>query len=101
MKLSEFKVGDHLEITSRSKSGDDTRSAIVTAINYNDLGLVTFTARYGTELLTSGAGAFDPTKLGTTPFGLFHSVKIVGHTKPRVRAYSGPRPGDRAYDLMC
>jgi hypothetical protein len=101
MKLNEFKPGDYLELTGRDKRGETISAAIVTAVDYNGLGLITYTGRYGTKLPISGSGAFNPEKVGTTPYGFYCEVKIVGHSKPRRHEFKGPRPGDRHFDLMC
>lgn len=98
--LSDFQPGDLLIITSRSKAGEERRAAIVTIVNYNNNnGLVAFAGRSAPGLLPTGQGAFDPAKVGTTPYGLTVAVEKVGHQKP-VKPWS-PRPGDRGYDLMC
>lgn len=76
--LSDFQPGDLLIITSRSKAGEERRAAIVTIVNYNN-GLVTFAGRSAPGLLPTGEGAFDPAKVGTTPYGLTVAVEKVGH----------------------
>ncbi len=101
MKLNEFKQGDILELTERSLRGEQISSAVVSAVNYNDLGLITYTGHYYTKHVASGSGAFDPTKVGTTPYGFTVAVKIVGHIKPARRGFVGPRPGNRHFDLTC
>lgn len=98
-KLSDFQPGDLLIITSRSKAGEERRAAIVTNVNYHNNGLVAFAGRSAPGLLPTGHGAFDPAKVGTTPYGFHCAVEKVGHESPR-EPWS-PKPGDRGYDLMC
>lgn len=101
MLLNDYNVGDVLILTSRSNQGEENRGAIVTAVNYSNLGLVTYTGykAEGCEL-TAGSGAFNPIRVGTTPFGLVVGVQVVGHVPVRVHQFAGPYPGDRGYDLM-
>lgn len=96
--LSDFQPGDLLIITSRSKAGEERRAAIVTIVNYNNNGLVAFAGRSAPGLLPTGQGAFDPAKVGTTPYGLTVAVEKVGHQKP-VKPWS-PRPGDRLLTMV-
>ena len=90
MNLSDFKLGERLILVSRMKNGEERRVAYVIAIDYNGNGLVTFGGcdgarllsqerdRDGSRLLDAGQGAFDPTKLGTKPFGLVAVEKAEG-----------------------
>ena len=105
MKLNEFKQGDIILMTTRTKRSTEVRSAIVSSVNYNGNGEIGFTDYYdkvdGANGLSSGSGSFDPERLGAKPFGLI-AVKIVGHKKHYgLASFRGPRPGDRGYDLMC
>lgn len=102
MNLEQFQVGDVLLINSSSKRGIETRGAVVTCVNREGWGLVHyqgFPAR-GCERET-GQGAFDPAKVGTTPYGLVVDVLIVDHINMRPRTCPGPFPGNRGYDSMC
>jgi hypothetical protein len=101
MKLEDFKPGDLLEITSRGKRGEEVRAAYVTLVNYNGCGCVTYAGRSVEGMMATGQGAFDPTQVGTTYYGLVVAVKIVGHSPPRRAPFWQPRPGDVGYDLMC
>lgn len=81
-KLSDFQPGDLLVITSRSKAGEERRAAIVTTVNHNNNGQVAFAGWSTNGILPAGQGAFDPAKVGTTPYGLTVAVEKVGHQKP-------------------
>ena len=76
MKLEDFKPGDLLEITSRGKRGEEVRAAYVTLVNYNGCGCVTYAGRSVEGMMATGQGAFDPTQVGTTYYGLVVAVKI-------------------------
>ena len=100
LHLSDFSVGDVVEFTQRLRHNgavrEELRYAEVTAVNYNGLGLVTFTGHYADGKLPSGSGAFDPERVGAHPFGFYCAVRKVGRIAPW-RPFS-PRPGDSAYD---
>lgn len=81
MELNDFRPGDLIEITIRRKLGEETRSAVVTLVNYNNLGHVTFEGRHAEGMFPTGAGSFFPKKIGTTRYGYIR-VKIVGHQPP-------------------
>lgn len=98
LTINDFQPGDLLEIVTRTKRGDETRAAEVTAVNFNNLGGVTFMGDYRDGMQPAGQGWFDPAKVGTTTFG-YVAVRKVGHRRPWTPC--SPRPGDRAYDLMC
>lgn len=99
MDINEFKPGDRLIITSRNRQGEERRAAVVTIVNYNGNGLVTYSGDYREGFLPTGSGAFDPAKVGTTPFGFYTKVEKAGYSAPW-RPWS-PAPGNRGYDLMC
>lgn len=101
MELNDFKPGDILELTQCTKNVTEFRTCQVTAVNYNGLGLVTFVGHRVDYRLDTGSGTFDPTKVGTTPYGFACRVRKIGHRKLWADSFRGPRPGDRAYDLMC
>lgn len=101
MKLQDFQPGDLLILTTRTKQGEERRGAIVTAVDFNRCGLVTFTGHAIESLMQTGSGAFDPEAVGTKPFGLAVEVEKVGHLKPTRDNFRGPCPGDRGYDNMC
>lgn len=98
-KLEDFKPGDVLLITSHSNRGLDTRRAYVTCVDYNGNGRVTYADLPGSGLLGSGQGAFDPTKVGTTEYGLYYRVERTGETYTEPRRWY-PKPGDSGYDLV-
>jgi len=98
MTINDFKPGDVLVITSSSTGrGRVEHEAEVTAVNWKGNGLVTYSG------LTCGQGAFRPEDLFglTREFGFVVAVRKIGHRKPWAETFHGPRPGDRAYDLMC
>lgn len=102
LELSDFRPGDLLIITERSLRGEERRAAVVTFVNYRGCGLVTYAGRSHQGLLPTGQGAFDPAKVGTTPYGFHCAIEKVGHESPREpREPWSPKPGDRGYDLMC
>jgi len=98
MTLDDFKVGDVLLFTQRSKRGEEKRVGLVTAINYNGLGRVTFTGAYGYNYLPTGSGSFKPEEVGTKPYGFHCAVEIIGHERPQ-RPWQ-PKPGDPGFDPM-
>lgn len=99
-ELSGFAIGDHLVLTYRMRRGTERRNAQVSSINYNGNGLVTFSGRSdGQGSLESGQGAFDPKTVGDKPYGLVKVEKTGGHSAPW-KPFC-PKPGDRAFDLMC
>jgi hypothetical protein len=101
MNLNDFKVGDILEFTQRSKRGTELRTAQVSAVNYNGNGLVTYWGHTVDHRLSTGSGAFDPAEVGTKPFGFYCAVRKIGHATPFWANHWSPKPGDRGYDLMC
>ena len=81
-KLNDYKVGDILLITSKMKSGEETRAARVTAINYNNNGHVTYTGTFRVEgYIPTGQGGFKPEEIGTKKFGFHHKVVVIGYEK--------------------
>jgi len=100
-KLENYKPGDILLITTRTRNGEEKRGAIVTVINYGGNGLVTFTGHHIEGMMETGSGAFDPATVGTKPFGFYCAVEKVGHVAPWTNSFHQPRPGDRSYDCMC
>lgn len=74
--LSDFKVGDVIIVTENTKvCGRRSLEAVVTAVDYNGNGLVTYS---GSE---TGQGAFDPTKVGTTEYGFVVAVTRTGRSR--------------------
>ncbi len=101
MKLSDFKIGDILVITTRMRAGTETRCAQVSDLNYNGLGLVQHCPCRYKRLLDCGYGSWDPADVGAKQWGK-QRVEIVGNKPvPGLAYFCGPRPGDTAYDLMC
>lgn len=104
LTLADFKVGDILEMTSRSLEGEEIRMAEVTAVNYNNRGEVTYCGHYGAYAqgrLATGSGAFRPEDIGTKPFGFHVEVKKVGHipsSNSTLRG-NGWMKGHPGYDL--
>lgn len=78
MTCSDYNIGDKLVIISRTKQGDQKTAAFVTDINCSGNGLVSYFGDYHRNgMLNSGSGAFDPTKLRTTKFGICWDVEKV------------------------
>lgn len=103
--LNDFAVGDVLKFTERSKRAgavvEEHRTAIVVSLDYNGNGLVGVQGCYvSDDLLPTGAGSFDPAKVGTKPFGFYCAIEKIGHRKP-YSSFWTPAPGNLAYDLMC
>jgi len=94
MNIQDFKTGDQILITFRTRSGEFEYEADVTCINWKDNGMVTYSGR------ESGQGAFTPERLGENKFGIV-DVRIVGHSKTWTENHWSPKPGDTGYDLMC
>lgn len=98
--LQDFKPGQTIELVYKSRNGVETRAAVISFVNYNNLGGITFAP--GPGATSAGSGWFDPATVGTTPFGLIEA-RIVRQAP--VGYGSGhhwqPAPGDRGYDLMC
>ena len=69
-ELINYAPGQTIFMKHRTAHGEQVRVARVTAVNYNDLGMVTFAPAYGRVCRPSGQGAFRPEKVGTKPFGL-------------------------------
>lgn len=100
MTLADFQVGDHLILTSRSRDGEEKRAAIVTLVNYNNLGGITYAGRDQKGMLPTGQGFFKPEEVGAKPFGFAVAVEFTGQrSNPYPKIWS-PKPGDRGYDLM-
>lgn len=73
-KLSDYQIGDVLNITFKVAGEDKTYKVEVENVNYNNNGLVTI---WGNDL---GATAFDPTQIGVkTRFRHIVKVEKVGH----------------------
>jgi len=108
MNMSDFEVRDLLIVTSRHKHRgeivEERRAAIVTAVDYNGLGCITFIPAYRLAskegILTSGSGSFKAEEVGTKPFGKI-KVEIVGKGSLPMDGHWSPRPGNVGYDLMC
>ena len=64
-KAINYTVGDEILIVSNMRNETELRAAVVTEINYNNNGLVTYMGQRNTPCLPSGQGAFDPTTVGT------------------------------------
>ncbi|BAG41748.1 hypothetical protein [Ralstonia phage phiRSL1] len=81
LTLADFKPGDKLEFTQRFRVGDKTvtevRTAVVTLINWEGNGLVSYTGRVQEGMMRTGSGAFDPAAVGTKPFGFHCAVRKV------------------------
>ncbi len=89
-RTSDYRVGDVLRITSSFRGVQRTHEVEVTAVNWNNNGLVTYSG-------TTGQGAFKPESLGKPQrFGFVVKVERVSRQSPW-RPWS-PRPGDRSYD---
>lgn len=106
--LADYKPGDVLIFTQRSKRGGvdfvERRVAMVTVVDYKGCGMVTYAGfrwKGYEDLLPTGASAFDPAKVGTTPYGFHCAVEKIASLGDATKRYAGPRPGDRGYDLMC
>ena len=98
-KLEDYKAGDIILLVTRMRVGYETRCARITAVNYNNLGIVTYSGENRGSILSSGQGAFTPNQIGSKEFGL-QEVKIIGHRSPTTSRWT-PAPGNRAYDLCC
>ena len=98
MKLNDFKVGDLLLIHYNFRNKTEIRAARVFDINYNDNGLVTYEGDYKSDFLQTGQGAFNPERLGDKKYGIVKVERVGFRGNP---AHWSPKPGDRAYDLMC
>jgi len=100
MTINDFRVGDLLVLTSRSKQGEERRAAVVTAVDYNGNGRVTYAGDFRDGgLLPSGQGAFNPAFVGRFRFGFSVAVEVVGHRRPQRAADHGWMVGHPGYDL--
>jgi hypothetical protein len=84
--LSDYEVGDVLELVRRFGLVDKTFKVEVTNVNYRDNGLITY---FGD---VSGSGAFKPEEIGfPTRYLYIVSVKKLAHNP--VQAYRVPWAG--------
>lgn len=76
--LADYKVGDLLLMTTRMRLSTEIRGAEVTAVNFNNLGGVTYIgANVPSAHLPTGSGWFKPEEIGTKPYGLVKVEKYV------------------------
>ena len=87
MKYEDFKQGDHIVMTHKLKNGIDKRAAVVTNV-MPDEGMITFVPDHvlNKSYLSSGSGAFDPTRIGKKRFGLV-DVEVVAGKDFRPKGY--------------
>lgn len=103
METAAIAVKDLVRFTNRMKDGDTQFEAIVTSIEPRDGFLYV-----GYEPTGNNAGLFGYTRIyldGPRPYGV-QSVEVLAHhklTKGEIWSQNRwyPKPGNRAYDLMC
>jgi hypothetical protein len=98
MNVNDFTPGDVLLFTQRSKRGTEYRTGLVTHTNGP---WVCYIGHHVDGYLESGSGAFDPTLVGTRPYGFHCAVEKIGRAATPMQGFWRPRPGDTGYDLMC
>ena len=77
LDIKQFRPGTRLILTRRNMRGESKSAAIVTLVNFNGLGGITYTNDFSDpELSPSGSGWFDPKEVGTKPYGLVVAVEI-------------------------
>jgi hypothetical protein len=79
MKLSDFKIGDTILITTKSLQGTERRIGKIREMNSQsdviDAGF-TYAGVHHPDYLPTGQGHISPHKIGTRPFGITH-VQVV------------------------
>lgn len=79
MKLSDFKIGDTILITTKSQQGTERRIGKIRQTNSDsdviDAGF-TYAGVHHPDYLPTGQGHISPHKIGTRPFGVIH-VQVV------------------------
>lgn len=101
-KLEDYKVGDVLKFTDVTKCGTEFRTGIVVRLNHNNLGLVGVQGiEYLDNVLPTGQFSFNPEDVGKHKYGFVVDVEKIGFKRSYPHSFQGPKPGDRAYDLMC
>lgn len=98
-KITDYKVGDILLLELKHKYDSELCTAKVTIVNYNNCGCVTCEGINYDNFNVTGSFSFEPEKIGSTKFGI-QRVQKIGH-KNESDYHWYPKPGNRAYDLMC
>ena len=80
LTCNDFKAGDILIFTGRTLHGEELRIGVVTFVNFNGLGGVTYTCYHGQDIpdgcLQSGSGWFKPEEVGTKKYGFYCAVNF-------------------------
>ena len=104
MITHDFSVHDVVEFTTVHKAyGKDVvekRTALVVNINHVE-GRVNYIGHRVDTTMESGAGSFEPSKVGVKRYGFHTDVKVIGRAALPLEGHQSPQPGDRGYDLMC
>ena len=71
LTMADFKEGDRIILINRSLRGQERLASVVTYVNFNGLGGITFVPDWDAgDEGRSGSGWFDPATVGSKPYGI-------------------------------